>query len=88
MKGSPNDAEPNGRFHEHTDKLNDIFEKVSSMSNISFPAGRGTPIMRDVISANLNNMSASTSLTDAAGLVVLASNDVTKRHWHADVVRG
>jgi hypothetical protein len=65
-----------------------IFEKVSSMSNISLPAGRGTPIMRDVTSANLNNMSASTSLTDATGLVVMASNDVTKRYWHADVVRG
>jgi hypothetical protein len=23
MKGSSNDAEPNDRFHEHTDRLND-----------------------------------------------------------------
>jgi hypothetical protein len=66
-----------------------IFEKVSSMSNVSLPAGRGTPIMRDVTSPNLNNMPASKqSLTDATGLVVMASNDVTKRYWHADVVRG
>ncbi len=25
------------------------------------------------------------SVTDATGLVVMASNDVTKRYWHADV---
>jgi PKD repeat protein len=64
-----------------------IFEKTSSMSNISFPLGRGTPVIRDVASPNLNNVTSSKqSVTDATGLVVMASNDVTKRYWHADVV--
>jgi PKD repeat protein len=63
-----------------------IFEKTSSMSNISFPLGRGTPVIRDVASSNLNNVTSSKqSVTDATGLVVMASNDVTKRYWHADV---
>jgi hypothetical protein len=51
--------------------------------NLSFPLGRGTPVIRD---ANLNNVTSSNqSVTDATGLVVMASNDVTKRYWHADV---
>jgi PKD repeat protein len=63
-----------------------IFEKTSPMSNISFPLGRGTPVIRDVASPNLNNVTSSKqSITDATGLVVMASNDVTKRYWHADV---
>jgi PKD repeat protein len=66
-----------------------IFEKTSPMSNISFPLGRGTPVMRDVGSPNLNNATSSKqSVTDATGLVVMASNDVTKRYWHADVSLG
>jgi PKD repeat protein len=63
-----------------------IFEKTSPMSNLSFPLGRGTPVIRDVASPNLNNVTSSKqSVTDATGLVVMASNDVTKRYWHADV---
>ena len=63
-----------------------IFEKTSPLSNISFPAGRGTPVIRDADSPNLNNVTTTKqSVTDATGLVVLASNDVTKRYWHADI---
>jgi PKD repeat protein len=63
-----------------------IFEKTSPMSNLSFPLGRGTPVIRDVASPNLNNVTSSKqSVTDATGLIVMASNDVTKRYWHADV---
>jgi PKD repeat protein len=66
-----------------------IFEKTSPMGSISFPAGRGTPVMRDATSPNLNNVTASKqSVTGATGLVVLASNDVTKRYWHADISLG
>jgi PKD repeat protein len=66
-----------------------IFEKTSPMSNISFPLGRGTPVIRDVASPNLNNVTSSKqSVSDATGLVVMASNDVTKRYWHADVTLG
>jgi hypothetical protein len=32
--------------------------------------------------------SSKQSVTGATGLVVLASNDVTKRYWHADVPLG
>jgi hypothetical protein len=66
-----------------------IFEKTSPLSSISFPAGRGTPVIRDAASPNLNNVTSSKqSVTDATGLVVLASNDVTKRYWHADIGLG
>jgi len=66
-----------------------IFEKSSPMSDISFPAGRGTPVIRDTASPNLNNVTTTKqSVTSATGLVVLASNDVTKRYWHADVALG
>jgi hypothetical protein len=66
-----------------------IFEKTSPMSNISFPLGRGTPVIRDVASPNLNNVTSSKqTVSDASGLVVMASNDVTKRYWHADVTLG
>lgn len=63
-----------------------IFEKTSPMANISFPLGRGTPVIRDAASPNLNNVTSSKqSVTSATGLVVLASNDVTQRYWHADL---
>jgi PKD repeat protein len=63
-----------------------IFEKTSPMSNLSFPLGRGTPVIRDAASPNLNNVTSSKqSVSDATGLIVVATNDVTKRYWHADV---
>jgi PKD repeat protein len=66
-----------------------IFQKSSTMANLSFPAGRGTPVMRDPASPNLNNVTSSKqSVTGATGLVLLASNDVTKRYWHADIALG
>jgi hypothetical protein len=56
------------------------------MANISFPEGRGTVVMRDPASPNINNAtSTKQSVSDAAGLVVLASDDVARRYWHADV---
>jgi PKD repeat protein len=63
-----------------------IFHKSSSLASISFPSGRGTPVMRDAASPNLNNVTGSKqSLNATTGLVALASNDVTKRYWHADI---
>ena len=62
-----------------------IFEKTSPMSDLSFNSGRGTPVMRDTASPNLNNVSGSKRTVDAStGLVLLASNDVTKRYWTSD----
>jgi hypothetical protein len=63
-----------------------IYEKSASMDNPAFPAGRGTPVIRDSASANMNNVTSTKQSVDAAsGIVVLASNDVTNRYWHADL---
>jgi PKD repeat protein len=70
----------------YTGSSGTIFEKTSPMSAVSFPAGRGTPVIRDAVSPHLNNVTSSKqSVTDASGLVVLATNDVTNRYWHAEV---
>lgn len=62
-----------------------IFEKTSPMSNLSFAPGRGTPVIRDAVSANMNNATSSKQSVDAStGVVVLASNDATKRYWFSD----
>jgi PKD repeat protein len=66
-----------------------IFEKTSPLNNISFAPGRGTPVIRDAASPNLNNVTGTKqNVTSARGLVVLASNDVTARYWHADLPLG
>jgi PKD repeat protein len=62
-----------------------IFEKTSPMDNLSFPSGRGTVVMRDALSPNLNNVTGSKqSVTAATGIVLLASNDVAKHYWAMD----
>ncbi len=62
-----------------------IYEKTTSYDTPQFPAGRGTPVIRDVVNANMNNVtSTKQSVTYESGLVVLASNNTTKRYWHAD----
>jgi PKD repeat protein len=62
-----------------------IFEKTSPLDALSFPPGRGTPVMRDVAFPNLNNVSGTKQTVDAStGIVMLASNDVTKRYWASD----
>jgi len=66
-----------------------IFMKSSPMSNIAFPDGRGIPVMRDSLSPNLNNTTTTKqSVTSVTGMVILASNDVTQRYWHADIPLG
>ena len=63
-----------------------IYEKTTSLNDLSFPAGRGTPVIQDGASANMNNVTTTKqNVTPAMGLVVLASNDVTRRYWHADI---
>jgi PKD repeat protein len=62
-----------------------IFEKTSPMSALSFAAGRGTPVIRDAASPNLNNATGSKqSVNAASGSVILASNDSTKTYWFSD----
>jgi PKD repeat protein len=62
-----------------------IFEKTSPISKLAFPPGRGTPVMRDSASPNLNNVSGTKQTVDATtGIVLLASNDVAKQYWSSD----
>ena len=68
-----------------TGSAGSIFEKTSPMGNLSFSSGRGTPVMRDAASPNLNNVTGSKRTVDAStGMVLLAANDVTKRYWTSD----
>jgi PKD repeat protein len=62
-----------------------IFEKTSPMSALSFASGRGTVVMRTAASPNLNNVTGTKqTATAATGIVMLASNDVTKQYWASD----
>jgi hypothetical protein len=66
-----------------------IFMKSSPMGGIAFPNGCGTPVIRDIPSPNRNNAtSTKQSVSSATGMAVIASNDATQRHWHADVPLG
>jgi PKD repeat protein len=63
-----------------------IYEKVAPIDNPVFAPGRGTPIIRDAASANMNNpTSTKQSVNSSTGLVVLAGNTSTKTYWHADL---
>jgi hypothetical protein len=63
-----------------------IFMKSSPMSNISFPPGRGTAVIKDSLSPNLNNATSSKQpVTSGTGLVVMATNETTQRYWFADL---
>ncbi len=62
-----------------------IYEKTASMDNPVFGSGRGTPVIQDGASANINNVTTTKQGVSATtGAVVMASNDVTKRYWFAD----
>jgi PKD repeat protein len=63
-----------------------IYDKTSPMDQPAFASGRGTPVIRDAASANMNDVTSSKqSVTAASGVVVLASNQATRRYWHADL---
>ncbi len=60
-----------------------IYTKTAPMDAISFPAGLGTPFIRDAVSANMNNAtSTKQNVTDVTGLAVLATDTVTGYYWH------
>ncbi|GAA4286201.1 PKD domain-containing protein [Georgenia daeguensis] len=66
-----------------------IYVKSSPLDQVSFPAGRGTPVIRDADSPNMNDATGTKqNVTSTTGLVVLAGNDSTSRYWHADVPLG
>lgn len=62
-----------------------IYEKTASMDNPVFGSGRGKPVIQDGASANMNNVtSTKQSVNSSAGMVVMASNHVSKRYWYSD----
>ena len=66
-----------------------IYHKSAPMDDPVFPSGRGTPIIRDAASENMNDAATTKQdVNSASGLVVLASNTATKRYWHADISLG
>ncbi|MGE0818906.1 MAG: PKD domain-containing protein [Candidatus Nanopelagicales bacterium] len=61
-----------------------VYEKTASLSTLLFPAA-GTPVLRDVANATMNNATSSKQVaTDESGVVVLASTRTTPRYWFAD----
>ncbi len=63
-----------------------IYMKSSPMGSLSFPSGRGTPVIRDAASASMNNATTTKqSVNGTTGMVVLATNSSTNRYWHADL---
>lgn len=62
-----------------------IYEKTASMDNPVFGSGRGTPVIQDRGSSNMNNVtSTKQSVNNTTGIVVMASDHVAKRYWFSD----
>jgi hypothetical protein len=55
------------------------------MDDPVFDSGRGTPIIQDGASASINNVTTTKQSVNATtGVVVMASNHVTKHYWYSD----
>jgi PKD repeat protein len=66
-----------------------IYMKSAPMDNPVFAPGRGTAVITDAASPNVNDVTTTKQpVNNAVGLVALASNNVTKRYWHADIPVG
>ncbi|MBD1538167.1 Ig-like domain-containing protein [Arthrobacter sp. S13_S34] len=62
-----------------------IYEKTASMDNLVFGSGRGTPVIQDGASANINDVTTTKQGVNATtGVVVMASNKATQRYWFSD----
>jgi PKD repeat protein len=64
----------------------DICEKSTSLNTLSFPSGRGTPVISDTGIADMNDATSTKQpVSGATGLVVMAnnSNDFVNTYWHA-----
>jgi PKD repeat protein len=60
-----------------------IYEKTSPLNSVSFPAGRGTPVIVDADSPYIHDASSTKQNVNAAtGIVVLAINGQTGYYWH------
>ncbi len=82
-------AAPTGAGCPYSGAPGTIYEKSAPMDDPVFPSGRGTPIIREAASENMNDPTVTKqSVTGSSGLVVLAANTATKRYWHADLSLG
>lgn len=62
-----------------------IYEKTASMDNPVFGSGRGKAVIEDAASPHMNNVTSSKQSVNAVtGIVVMASNHITKRYWFSD----
>ncbi|MFC0485625.1 CBM96 family carbohydrate-binding protein [Pseudarthrobacter scleromae] len=62
-----------------------IYEKTASMDDLVFGSGRGTPVIQDGASANINDVTTTKQSVNATtGVVVMASNKATERYWFSD----
>ena len=60
-----------------------IYEKTSSLDNIAFPPGPGTPFIQSATDTNVNNPTGTKqTVGNASGLVVLVGDDVTHLYLH------
>lgn len=60
-----------------------VYRKSAPLSNVSFADGKGTLVMWDDDSRDIDNAtSTKQNLNSTTGLVVLASNTSTDRYWH------
>jgi hypothetical protein len=74
-----------GRIHAFAAKEGggSVFTKTSSLSSINFPSGRGTTVMRDASANDIDDpTSTKRNVSSSTGLLVVASNQTTKRYWH------
>ncbi|WP_426573901.1 PKD domain-containing protein [Aquihabitans sp. McL0605] len=67
-----------------------IYRKTAPLSNINFAPGKGTPVLTDADNDDINNSTSTKQAVDGTtGLVVLATNDSTRRYWtHYDPLGG
>jgi PKD repeat protein len=60
-----------------------IYKKTSPLSSISFPSGRGTPVIVDADTPIMHDVSSTKgSVNGATGIAVLAVNNSTRNYWH------
>jgi hypothetical protein len=61
-----------------------VYYKVSNLDNISFPVGKGTPLMQSPTDVNINNTtSTKQTISPATGFLGIAGDDTTHNYFHA-----
>lgn len=76
---------PSGSGCAYSGVAGSIYEKTASMDSPVFGPGRGTPVIQDGSSANMNDVTTTKqAVNSATGIVVMASNQATKRYWYSD----